>query len=297
MTTMDPELNRERIKQERAKRLNAIAAALAAIKHKIVVLSGKGGVGKSTVAVNLAVALTQRGLRVGLLDVDVHGPSVPALLGLDAARPSCSERGIEPVDFSGLKVMSIGFLVQGADTPVIWRGPLKMGAIEQFLGETCWGELDFLIVDCPPGTGDEPLSIAQLIPEAKALLVTTPQRVATLDVQKAISFCRQLGVDVLGAVENMSGVICPRCGEMIEVFPAGEARSMCLKMGVPLLASLPLDPGVARDADRGVTGLGAAVPETREALDALVEAVLERTGNISTPGAQASDPRDTQCET
>ena len=227
---------------------------------------------------------------MGLLDIDVHGPSIPAMLGLDAARPGGTEHGIEPVSVHGLKVMSLGFLLEGADMPVIWRGPMKMGAIEQLLAETQWGDLDDLLVDCPPGTGDEPLSIAQLIPDAKALVVATPQRIATLDVRKSITFCRQVGLNVLGVVENMNGVVCPHCGEWIEVFPSGGAEKMCKDLGVPLLVSLPMDPAVARDADSGITQMVTAGPPVRAAMHALVEAVLERTSNAHIP-AGAADVR------
>jgi len=274
-------------KPDRVERLKVVAATLRRIRNKILVLSGKGGVGKSTVAANLALALVQRGRRVGLLDIDVHGPSIPAMLGLDGARPGGTEHGIEPVSVHGLKVMSIGFLLEGADTPVIWRGPMKMGAIEQLLAETQWGDLDDLVVDCPPGTGDEPLSIAQLVPDAKALVVTTPQRIATLDVRKSIAFCRQVGLDVLGVVENMNGVVCPHCGGRVEVFPSGGAERMCKEMGVPLLASLPMDPAVARDADSGIALTAHASPPVRAAMQALVEAVLERTGNAQFPTGAA----------
>lgn len=251
-----------------------VKATLAKVAHKLLVLSGKGGVGKSTVAVNLAVALAQNGKRVGLLDIDVHGPSVPGMLGLDGARPETLDGGFSPLEIGDLKVMSLGFLLRDSDTPVIWRGPMKMSAIEQLLGQTAWGELDYLVVDCPPGTGDEPLSIAQMIPDAEALIVTTPQRVATLDVRKSISFCRQMGLKILGVVENMNGVVCPDCGKRIDVFPAGMAARMCQEMQVPLLASLPIDPSVSAMADRGINQMASAGKPTQDAMAELVMAVL-----------------------
>jgi ATP-binding protein involved in chromosome partitioning len=222
------------------------------IRHKILVLSGKGGVGKSMVAVNLAVALTLSGKRVGLLDVDIHGPSIPTMLGLEGVPIQGNEGALLPVDIEGLKVMSIGFLLRSQDDAVIWRGPMKMSVIKQFLAEVAWGDLDFLIVDSPPGTGDEPLSVCQLLGKVDgAVIVTTPQKVATVDVRKSISFCRQLGVPVLGVVENMSGFVCPRCGEVTHILHPGGGRRISEDMGVPLLGSIPLDPKIAESCDSG----------------------------------------------
>ncbi|RJO64422.1 MAG: chromosome partitioning protein ParA [Myxococcales bacterium] len=266
--------------RDRAAEQAALAANLKPIRRKLLVLSGKGGVGKSTVAVNLAVSLAQRGFKVGLLDVDIHGPSVPAMLGLEGTRLSGNENWILPVDLGGMKVMSIGFMLEGENVPVIWRGPLKMGVIEQFLREVEWGALDYLVVDAPPGTGDEPLSVAQLIPDAKAIVVTTPQRVATLDVRKSITFCRQLGIEVLGVVENMNGVVCPKCGERIQLFPEGEARRMAEEMGAPLLASLPMDPRVAATADRGQSALTLKDSPVGREFEILAEKIVSTTGPI-----------------
>ncbi len=222
------------------------------IKHKIVVMSGKGGVGKSTVAVNLATALLQAGNRVGLLDVDIHGPSIPTMLGLENERLGGTEQGLSPVDLDGLKVVSLGFLLSSPDQAVIWRGPMKIGVIRQFLEEVDWGELDYLIIDCPPGTGDEPLSICQLIGQLDgAVIVTTPQRVATVDVRKSISFCRQIKLPIIGIVENMSGFVCPKCGEVTQILPTGGGRGMADDMGVPFLGAIPLDPLVAQAGDNG----------------------------------------------
>ncbi|MDO9541428.1 MAG: Mrp/NBP35 family ATP-binding protein, partial [Kiritimatiellia bacterium] len=197
------------------------------IKHKIIVLSGKGGVGKSTVAVNVAVSLTLAGKRVGLLDVDIHGPSIPKMLDLEDTRISVRDEIMLPVEKDGLKVMSIGFLLQNRDDAVIWRGPMKMGVIKQFLKDVDWGELDYLVIDSPPGTGDEPLSVCQLVKNADgAVIVTTPQDVATNDVRKSINFCRQLNLPVLGVVENMSGFVCPKCGELTAIFKTGGGERM-----------------------------------------------------------------------
>ncbi len=229
-----------------------LQARLCRIRHKIVVLSGKGGVGKSTVAVNLATALALNGLRVGLLDVDIHGPSVPTMLGLEGQGLTGGPAELMPVEFGGLKVMSIGFLLQNPDDAIIWRGPMKMGVIKQFLTDVNWGDLDYLIIDAPPGTGDEPLSLCQLIsPLTGAVIVTTPQRVAAIDVRKSISFCRRLEVPVLGVVENMSGFVCPKCGELTQILPEGGGKKIAADMHVPFLGAIPLDPSVAQSGDSG----------------------------------------------
>ena len=190
-----------------------VKPTLARIKHVFVVLSGKGGVGKSTVSANLALALRLRGQKVGLLDVDVHGPSIPKILGLQGQRAMGDGEKLLPAETpEGLKVMSTALILEKPDEPIVWRGPLKAGVIKQFIGEVRWEDLDYLVIDCPPGTGDEPLSVCQLIPQAEAVLVTTPQQVATLDVSKSISFCNQLGMHIAGIIENMSGFTCPHCG-------------------------------------------------------------------------------------
>ena len=238
-------------KEEYADR-RKLQARLCRINYKIVVLSGKGGVGKSTVAVNLATELALNGLRVGLLDVDIHGPSVPTMLGLEHETLKGNEGELSPVEFGGLKVMSIGFLLQSQDDAVIWRGPMKTGVIKQFLTDVNWGDLDYLIVDAPPGTGDEPLSLCQLIqPLDGAVIVTTPQKVAAIDVRKSISFCRRLDVPVLGVIENMSGFVCPKCGEITQILPAGGGRIIASDMKVPFLGAIPMDPAIAQSGDSG----------------------------------------------
>jgi len=222
------------------------------IRHKVMVLSGKGGVGKSTVAVNLAVSLALAGKKVGLLDVDIHGPSIPKLLRLDDAKVQIEHGAILPVEKAGLKVMSIGFLLDNRDDAVIWRGPMKMGVIKQFLQDVEWGELDYLVIDSPPGTGDEPLSVCQLVKNADgAVIVTTPQDVATADVRKSITFCRQLSLPVLGVVENMSGFVCPKCGAVTDIFKTGGGERMASEMKVPFLGRIPLDPAVGQACDDG----------------------------------------------
>mgnify|MGYP001020101877 CR=1 FL=1 len=229
-----------------------LKARLNRIRRKVIVMSGKGGVGKSTVAVNLAMSAMLAGQRVGLLDVDLHGPSVPTMLGLVGYRLEGGEDGMLPVEIGGLKVLSVGFLLQNNDDPVIWRGPMKMGVIRQFLEDVEWGDLDLLVIDVPPGTGDEPLSVCQLIPELEgAVIVTTPQKVAAADVRKSINFCKELGVKVLGVIENMSGFACPKCGEVTPILRANGGRVMADEMGVPFLGSIPIDPLIAESGDDG----------------------------------------------
>ena len=227
---------------------------LGKIRRKVVVMSGKGGVGKSTIAVNLAVSLMKSGYKVGLLDVDIHGPTVPTMLGLAGETAHGHEEEILPVELDGIKVMSIGFFRFSKDDALIWRGPLKMKIIKQLLRDTVWGELDFLVVDVPPGTGDEPLSICQLIGKMTgAVVVTTPQKVATEAVRKSITFCRELKVPVLGVVENMEGFFCPRCGEVTPIFGSGGGKEIAKDMDVPFLGSIPIDPRIGEACDSGRT--------------------------------------------
>jgi ATP-binding protein involved in chromosome partitioning len=223
------------------------------IRHKILVLSGKGGVGKSTVAVNLAMSLALANKQVGLLDIDIHGPSVPKILGIEKEIVQTTGNMLLPVEIIGnLKVMSIGFLLRKSDDAVIWRGPMKYQMIKQFLKDVEWGVLDFLIIDSPPGTGDEPLSIVQLLEDADgAVIVTTPQEVALTDVRKCISFCKNLNLSVLGVLENMSGFICPKCGERTDVFKSGGGEIMAQQMGVPFLGRIPIDPQIVQACDSG----------------------------------------------
>jgi len=230
----------------------ALKQCLDQIRHKILVMSGKGGVGKSTVAVNLAVSLAMAGKRVGLLDVDIHGPSIPTMLNLADERLTMENDKMLPVHIGGLEVMSIGFLLRDRDDSVIWRGPMKMGVIKQFLTEVAWGPLDYLIIDSPPGTGDEPLSVCQLIHDAVgAVVVTTPQEVSAADVRKSIDFCEKLSLPILGIVENMSGFVCPKCGEVTEIFKAGAGEAIAEKFGLKLLGKIPIDPRVCDAGDSG----------------------------------------------
>ena len=230
-----------------------LTSRMCQIKHKIVVLSGKGGVGKSTVAVNLAISLAEAGLHVGLLDADIHGPSVPKLLNLDSRFVETRADAIMPIEFSdNLKVMSVGFMLRGRDDAVIMRGPMKFKVIKEFLSGVEWGELDYLVIDSPPGTGDEPLSICQLIENIDgAVVVTTPQKVALADVRKSINFCKKLKLPVLGVVENMSGFVCPKCGELTEIFKRGGGERMAKRMKVPFLGYVPIDPEIVQACDDG----------------------------------------------
>lgn len=230
-----------------------LRACMDPIRHKIMVLSGKGGVGKSTVAVNLALALALEGKRVGILDLDFHGPSIPKLLHLEGAPLKMADNQIIPVEFAhGIQVMSMGFLLPNDNAAVIWRGPLKMGAIKQLFSEVRWGELDYLIIDFPPGTGDEALSAAQLLPESDgAVIVTTPQDLSLTDVRKSIDFCRQVKVPVIGVMENMSGFVCPHCSALIDVFKRGGGEIMAKELNVPFLGRIPLEPLIVRASDEG----------------------------------------------
>jgi ATP-binding protein involved in chromosome partitioning len=223
------------------------------IAHKILVLSGKGGVGKSTMAVNLAVSLTLQGKRVGLLDVDIHGPSVPKMLGLEGQALRTEGQTMLPVELGALKVMSVGFLLRNPEDALIWRGPMKMAVIKQFLMDVAWGDLDYLVIDSPPGTGDEPLSICQLIENADgAVVVTTAQEVALAAARKSITFCRRLDLPVLGVVENMSGFLCPHCGDRVEIFGTGGGERLAKEMKVPFLGRIPIEPEVAVSGDAGL---------------------------------------------
>ena len=231
----------------------AIKERLKPIGKIVLVLSGKGGVGKSTVAVNLAAELARNGKRTGLLDIDFHGPSVPSMLGLDHPPILYNEGAIVPIKYNdNLSVMSIGFLLKERGDAVIWRGPMKYGVIKQFIADVDWGELDYLIVDSPPGTGDEPISVAQMtLQKASVVVVTTPQRVSIDDVRKSVNFCRKLELPVAGIIENMSGFVCPHCGERVDIFDTGGGESLAQEMNVPFLGKIPIVPGIVEACDHG----------------------------------------------
>lgn len=232
---------------------NAVQHRMEQIRHKILVLSGKGGVGKSSVAANIAVGLAMRGLKTGLVDIDIHGPSIPKILGLEGMLPEQDGESLLPVGYDGLlSVMSVGFLLQDRNNALIWRAPLKHGVIKQFLGDVAWGVRDWLVVDCPPGTGDEPISIVQLLKSPDgAIIVTTPQDVALEDVRKSITFCREVGIPIIGLVENMSGFACPQCGKVVNIFKKGGGEALAAEMQIPFLGSIPLDTAVAASGDSG----------------------------------------------
>jgi len=231
----------------------AIAQRMSKVRNKVLVLSGKGGVGKSTVAVNLAVALANKGNRVGLVDIDIHGPSVPKMLHIEGVAPKTRGDIIEPVSIGpNLSAISIGLFLKSDSQSVIWRGPLKYSMIMQFLKDVEWGDLDYLVVDSPPGTGDEPLSICQLLPDVNgAVVVTTPQEISVTDVRKCLSFCKALSIPVLGIVENMAGFACPHCGEKIYPFGAGGGEKLAKESDTPFLGSMPMVQGMVEACDAG----------------------------------------------
>ncbi|MDP8228501.1 MAG: Mrp/NBP35 family ATP-binding protein [Candidatus Electryoneaceae bacterium] len=232
---------------------NAVAMRMRKVKHIVIVLSGKGGVGKTTVSVNLAVSLALSGKQVGLLDIDIHGPSVPRMLDITKERVHVIGSSIETAHYGeNLKVMSIGLMLNNQDSALVWRGPMKMKMITQFLGDVKWGALDYLIIDSPPGTGDEPLSIVELIPNIDgAVIVTTPQQISTSDVRKSINFCRKTKLNILGVVENMSGFICPDCGSRHDIFQSGGGKKMATDMDVPFLGTIPIEPAIVEACDNG----------------------------------------------
>jgi len=240
------------MRTEHKQAINA-AKNLEGIKRRLVVMSNKGGVGKSTVAVNLALGLARKAMRVGLLDIDIHGPCIPKMLGLEEMPLVGDGKKIQPVSYtSNLKVVSMGFLIGDKESPVIWRGPLKMKAIQQFLEDVEWGIIDFLIIDSPPGTGDEPLSVAQLIKDIDGvIIVTTPQEVALLDSRKAVNFAKRLNIPVLGIIENMSGFICPHCGKRTDLFKTGGGERAAKQMEVPFLGKIPIEPEIVLSGDEG----------------------------------------------
>jgi len=245
----------ERRKQIQEQEQN-LRARMSKIKHKVAVISGKGGVGKSTVTVNLAMAFAMHGHanNIGVLDADIHGPSIPKILGLTGQRLQIGPPGVFPVLGSlGIRVVSMDFLLPDENAPIIWRGPLKMTAIRQFLSDIVWGELDILFIDLPPGTGDEPLSIAQLLPEMDGvIIVTIPSEVSQVVVKKAVAFARRLGMPIIGVVENMSGFVCPHCGSKIDIFQGGGGKRMADDLGIPFIGSIPIDQKISQASDKGI---------------------------------------------
>lgn len=239
-------------KQVQAEQDAAVKSSLDKIKNKLIVMSGKGGVGKTSASVNLSMALANKGHNVGIMDVDLHGPDVPRMLGITGMPEVNANKKLNPMSVSeNLKAISIESFTPSKDDAIIWRGPLKFSAIRQFIGDVDWGELDFLVIDSPPGTGDEPLTVAQTISDAKAVIVTTPQEVALADVRKSINFCKTVKMQIFGLIENMSGFSCPHCGEMIELFGYGGGERTAKEMGIQFLGRIPFDPRVVACGDSG----------------------------------------------
>jgi Mrp family chromosome partitioning ATPase len=249
------------------------------VKNIIMVMSGKGGVGKSTVAVNLALGLAKMGKSTGILDIDIHGPNVPKMLGIDDQQLfSSDEKRIIPLESGpSLKVVSLALAGYEPERPIIWRGPIKMNVIKQFLKDVEWGELDYLVIDTPPGTGDEPLSICQLLPDmAGTVIVTTPQEVANLDAMKSISFARELKVPVIGIIENMSGFVCPNCGTVSHIFGKGGGKAIAERFKENFLGELPLDPRIMQGGDSGRGFISDSEGPAGQAMTAIIEKIIAR---------------------
>ena len=245
---------KESLEERQARERERLEKRLVGIRHKLMVMSGKGGVGKTTVAINLGVILATEGFRVGLLDADIHGPNVPKMLGVELKPLDGAGGGLRPIEvLPNLHIISMAYLIQDKDNPVVWRGPLKHSAISQFISEVEWGPLDFFIVDLPPGTGDEPLSVAHLIKNVDgSIIVTTPQDVALLDSRKSVNFSRVLKIPVIGIVENMSGMKCPHCGKDIPLFKIGGGERAAKELNVPCLGRIPIDPEMVQNCDSGM---------------------------------------------
>jgi len=241
-------------KNPQAEQDAAVKASLQKIKHKFMIMSGKGGVGKTSMSVNLALGLAKKGFKVGIMDVDMHGPDIPRMLGLEGMLDLSENQKLRPMRYSeNLSAVSIEALTQNKDDAIIWRGPIKYSAIRQFIADVEWGEIDYLIIDSPPGTGDEPLTIAQIISDAKAIIVTTPQEVALADVRKSINFCKTVKMEIFGLIENMSGFACPHCGEMVDLFGSGGGEKTAVAMGVNFLGRIPFDQNVVACGDAGIS--------------------------------------------
>ncbi|MCF8056022.1 MAG: Mrp/NBP35 family ATP-binding protein [Desulfocapsa sp.] len=282
---------------------NAITRSLGKIKNKILVMSGKGGVGKSTVSVNLALGLAGKGHKVGLMDVDLHGPDVIRMLNITGSlvAPEKPDDLVAPLQYNdNLKVVSLEYMMKDRDEAIIWRGPLKIQAIRQFVADMDWGELDYLIIDAPPGTGDEPLSVAQTIPRVKAVVVTTPQKVALADVRKSLNFCKTVEMEVVGVIENMSGFVCPECNATVDIFKTGGGEEIAREFDLPFLGAVPMDPKVVIAGDSGVPYLSSdAKSPATEAFAKIVDAVELRMPPVAAPAplqmASAGSASDCGC--
>ena len=270
-----------------AQQENAIKQSLGKIKNKILVMSGKGGVGKSTVSVNLALGLANKGHKVGLMDVDLHGPDVVRMLDMKGTitPPSDPNGLIAPLQYNdNLKVVSLEYMMKDRDEAIIWRGPLKIQAIRQFVADMDWGELDYLVIDAPPGTGDEPLSVAQTIPMTKAIVVTTPQKVALADVRKSINFCKTVKMPIAGVVENMSGFICPHCNKQVDIFKNGGGEEIAREFDLPFLGKIPMDPRVVVAGDDGKPYLSSGEDSPAvKAFGNVIDAVEKRLPPVAPP--------------
>ena len=284
---MQGDINVITAKQEDVK----LIRKLSKIKHTVIVMSGKGGVGKSTVSVNLAISLSMRGYEVGILDGDIHGPNIPKMLKIEDEQLTADDNGIYPAIVPPhLKVMSMAFLSPNRDQPIVWRGPMKMGALRKFIEDVYWGDLDYLIVDLPPGTGDEPLTIAQLIPKADgAVIVTTPQEIALISVRRSIRFAGLVGLKIIGMVDNMNGFVCPHCGEAIEGLGGSLAFQAAMEYNVPYLGNVPLDPRVAKSADAGRPFV-LEHDTAAEVFEHILDGILERIEGTSPEEGSAASP-------
>ena len=269
--------------QQQDKMREKINQRMDKIKHKLIIISGKGGVGKSMVAVNLAYGLLFQGKTVGILDIDIHGPSLAKMVGIEDRKLKVSDNEvIEPIAItSSLKIVTIASLLEDADTPIIWRGPLKMKLISQFLGDVNWGELDYLVIDSPPGTGDEPLSIVQLVPGLSgAIIVTTPQEIALLDSRKSVNFVKSLKVSMIGIIENMSGLACPHCGKEIDLFKTGGGKRAAADLKVAFLGRIPIEPAIVDSTDQGRPFIRAyGKTSTARLMDEIVGKIMARVEN------------------
>lgn len=263
---------------------------LKTVKRVFMVMSGKGGVGKSTMAASIAVSFAEQGLRTGLLDIDMHGPSIAGMMGLTALPLNTENGKIQPYPYSeNLGIISMQGFLQNPDDAVIWRGPLKIGVIRQLLTDVAWGNLDVLIIDSPPGTGDEPLTVAQFIPNCEAIVVTTPQKVALADVRKSITFCRQVGMKITGIIENMSGYVCPQCGHCAPIFMAGGGCELAAESKVPFLGQVPIDPMIVMSGDEGVPAVKKSAV-LKQVIDQLTKDILAAEAVKKGKGIQIAIP-------
>lgn len=265
----DPRQKEDPHAEQKAK----VDRSLKKIKNKFIVMSGKGGVGKTSTSVNLSIVLANKGYKVGIMDADLHGPDVPRMLGFEGILNLSQSQKLNPASVSrNLKAVSIESLMPKKDCAIIWRGPLKYTAIQQFIGDVEWGELDFLIIDSPPGTGDEPLTVAQTISDARAIIVTTPQEISLADVRKSINFCKTVKMPIFGIIENMSGFACPHCGEVIDLFGTGGGEKTAVEFGLAFLGRIPFDPNMVACGDSGICYQEAhAESRATQALDEIAE--------------------------